>query len=345
MELFSTLKALEYFKIEPRVNESNITFNHWSMHVKKINRRNTLILMHLESKYIVVMYGFKKMSKEKLDDFIRKQMTIFFEAKGIHQSVITTLLPDREFLYSKNHSRSITSQLVNRMFDVSLLLDEYVEDSVLQLSLMNEINWQESFSYGDITGDSFFRLIENNFINPYLIPRAIEISTELVLESYSVKRDFLINPKMKLIDLHHLIQIGYQYSDSYHHAFFMIDDEGELIREFSNELGDVSIEYNISLDEIISLGHRLLYVYNFESDWKILITPTITRQNVEQRLPTCLNSSAEAPHESFASEEDYDLILDLMDEYIPPVLRQVFESNVKYDQDSINLQISKEMYR
>lgn len=352
MELFANTKTLNYFDNIPLTEgDTKTNFNQWIMMVTKAKRRNLMVLMHGQTKYVIVVYGFLK--PKNIEDFIYNIMREFYESKGIAPEVIEKLLVVGELSLIESPSHSLTTSLYKRYENIKDLLNMLDETQKIQYTIMDEINWYEGNRYHLRSPESLFINIENNYQDTYNVGHAIELHTELLLDNYRVTRNFLVNADMTLYDLHRLLQIGYQYTDTYNHSFFTLDNHGIILDEISNHVEHDGFTYTLykglenemTVEDIIEDNSQFLYVYNFSSEWQILINASHSHRNVEMRLPTCLHSSSEAPHEALASEEDYDFLNLFFDQVMHPVIRQQIEPKATYDSTSINQLIEKEMYR
>ena len=82
MKIFATKKALDYFSVDHESQKIDESFNQWAMMLKRVNRRNLLLLMHIPSRYLVIFFGFKKPKKDKHEPFIYNLMREFCESKS-----------------------------------------------------------------------------------------------------------------------------------------------------------------------------------------------------------------------------------------------------------------------
>lgn len=360
MRIFASDSTLEFFNQEGSPQKADKSFNQWAMMVKRFKRRNLLLLMHVPSSYLVIFYGIKKPAKNKSKDLITQLMREFYRSKMINETVINQLVSDDELSFHSIPTKKITRYLETRYEDLVSSFNDFIsdfdrfdQDTYLQSDLIDEMNWFEGIHYQRKQADSFFMMLEENYPDVYANTDAIEIKTKLLLDNYNVERHFIVDPDMSLHDLHRLLQIGYQYTDSYVHSFYTLDDTGEVLDEISNlfEWEDYvystprGIENETTIGEVFEEVSQFMYVYNFDADWRILITPIKKHTNINMRLPHCSHSFSEAPHETLESEEDYDFYLEFIEHMVHPLLRHYFEMNLSFDLSAINNLIEKEMYR
>lgn len=353
MKIFATKKALDYFSVDHESQKIDESFNQWAMMLKRVNRRNLLLLMHIPSRYLVIFFGFKKPKKDKHEPFIYNLMREFYESKSVNTSVIDDLLKPGQLSFHPSASKKVLGHLNIKFSDLEAWSHDFDYENILQSELIEEMNWYEGIHYQQKKEDSFFVLLEKEYPHLYSETPALELSTKLLLDNYRVERNFHVHPNMSLHDFHRLLQIGYQYSDSYIHSFYTLDEQGDILDEISNlfEFNDEILattrgnENHTTLTDVFSEVNSLLYVYNFEAEWQILITPIKRKLMVDKRLPYCSQSFSEAPHESLGSEEDYDFYLEFVQHMIHPLFRSYFEADGTFDQQAINQLIEKEMYR
>lgn len=124
-------------------------------------------------------------------------------------------------------------------------------------------------------------------------------------------RRLLVPADIKLGKLHRILQATMGWTDSHMHAFRQgMEQYGVPSREFPGMFRD---ERNVRLDQLIGVGDKLIYEYDFGDGWEHEIkVEKILPAEKGKRYPTCLAGKRACPPEDCGGPWGYVQLLEIL---------------------------------
>jgi len=136
--------------------------------------------------------------------------------------------------------------------------------------------------------------------------KAFQLDVRLEGVEPKVFRQLIIPANLYLVDLHKILQVGIGWLNHHLHGF---EHNGTtfLPPDATNEMGTVAYT-DLPVHQFLrKQGDQLLYIYNFESAWRHLITveDILEESKIDHPLPYCRNGAGAAPPEDIGGPEGY----------------------------------------
>ncbi len=140
--------------------------------------------------------------------------------------------------------------------------------------------------------------------------KAFQLDVRLEGVEPEVFRQLIIPADLYLVDLHKILQVGIGWLNHHLHGFEH-SDTMFLPPDATNEMGTVAYT-DIPVQQFLrKQGDQLVYVYNFESAWRHLITveDILEDAQLDHPLPYCRAGAGAAPPEDIGGPEGYSDML------------------------------------
>lgn len=144
------------------------------------------------------------------------------------------------------------------------------------------------------------------FILRAKMAKAFQLDVRLEGVEPEVFRQLIIPADLYLIDLHKILQVGIGWLNHHLHGFEH-NDTMFLPPDATNEMGTVAYT-DIPVHQFLrKQGDQLVYVYNFESAWRHLITveDILDSDQLDHPLPYCRTGAGAAPPEDIGGPVGY----------------------------------------
>ncbi len=126
-------------------------------------------------------------------------------------------------------------------------------------------------------------------------------------------RDLLVPSNIALGKLHTVLQAAFGWTNSHLHQFEIRDRLIGDIRMNEEDGPDVEDERRIHLDQLVGVGQRLLYLYDFGDSWhhQILVAEALEPDR-RQTLPLCIGGARACPPEDCGGTGGYERLLEIL---------------------------------
>ena len=148
------------------------------------------------------------------------------------------------------------------------------------------------------------------FILQAKMAKAFQLDVRLEGVEPKVWRQLIIPADLYLVDLHKILQVGIGWLNHHLHGF---EHNGTMFLppDATNEMGTVAYTDMPVHQFLRKQGDQLVYVYNFESAWRHLITveDIVDTSEIAHPLPYCTGGTGAAPPEDIGGPEGYSDML------------------------------------
>lgn len=338
-----TKKLLDRMKVQPQPRiEENPLFS-WHANLITMNRRQTVILMNDQSKYVIVLYGLKGKDFSKINEWIRQAIRNVFREEGIWEKIIDDYLHQAgDVVFTKTKDRSSVAKLNRACGDVQFFEDLLDPDSVIQSNISFEVS---RTLVGDGKNDYFqpneklYQDLHQWTGEEIFSMKAVELKVTLMLDKYHVWRRLIVPLHRTFQQLHDIVQVAFSWQDYHLHEFYICDQtkpgkitsinhpsftkEGykpivNLVCDeeaFAYPVDDVEMrmETGIKLSEYIPKSKVLRYNYDFGDNWRHRMDVLRVIDNYKLNHPVCLAGDGKAPPEDVGGEGGYEEFLRIIE--------------------------------
>lgn len=366
-----TKKLLNRLKIKPQPRiEENPLFS-WHANLMTINRRQVVILVNDQSKYVIVLYGLKATDFSNIDERIKQAIRTVFQEEGIREDVIDDYLHQAgDVMFTKTKDRRSVARLSRTGIEIEFYENLINPDSMIQ----SDLSFQYSRSLiGDRNNDYFYpneqlyKDMKQWADREIFCVKAVELNVTLMLDHHHVWRRLIVPLHRTFSQLHDILQVAFSWQDYHLHEFYVCDqtksgvvtsinhpsytEEGyepivnlvcdEEAFAYPKDDVEMRLETGVRLSEYIPKSKVLIYNYDFGDNWRHRIDVLRVIDNYKQNHPVCLGGDGKAPPEDVGGERGYDYFLEVIQNPEDPdfahmerwVIGQGFE---EFDIDRIN---------
>ncbi|WP_208591961.1 plasmid pRiA4b ORF-3 family protein [Gracilibacillus suaedae] len=366
--LIQSTKALQkYLKVDPEPKqELAFPLTGWHAHFKKIDRKNTIILVHDISLYTVVLYGVKAKDVKNFEQVVKQTIKDALIADGFDEQVVQTELLAGDLSYTSTKNRKTVSTLNQIVLEMEFFMDEADSESLLQPSLSRRVN---RGLYKSISGEyvkpieELQHVLERKAGKKAFQQPAVQLKVTLKLEGQQVWRRLVIPINRTFADLHDILQIAFNWTNSHLYEFnfyqqqpsytdyYLPDANYTLVSHpeaFAYRKDGQEMEYahQIVLRDVLNQYKSIVYMYDLGDDWQHFIEVEEWIDNYDARYPVCLNGEGTTPPENVGGIPGYSNFLEVIqskDDSEREWMLNWAESMgyQPFDKDLINEQLSK----
>jgi hypothetical protein len=298
-------------------------FYTWQANLVLLDRRKTIVLMHNQSRYPVVLFRIKKRDYANLEKLIMEAIKTALRIEGFNR-----LLIDRYFanagpiIYSKTSSRQMVAKLNNAVRSVGFFYHLLADETLIQKNISlaagrDYINDLGQFITPIDTLKEEFARLSGDYPEykgkPVLDVTMLQLNIELDLPGFKVWRRVQVPATYSFWHLHRIIQIVFDWQDYHLHSFTATKDGAEnlVIHMAETEIDWLDdAEYSIvredlvSLEEVFSESRKVIYEYDFGDSWihNIKLEKQVKASSLEAAY---LGGSGERPPEDCGGPYGY----------------------------------------
>ncbi|QKY70191.1 plasmid pRiA4b ORF-3 family protein [Lentibacillus sp. CBA3610] len=341
-----TKKMLDHLKVKPdsvtEQTEVSSSFS-WHANVVRINRRQSVVLMHDKSQYVIILYGVRAKEFSRMNSLIEKAIRIVWREEGIKESVIDAYLARAgEVQFTKTKNRSLIARLNQACRSILFFEDELNGEQLIQPELSLRISrllvGVEKGDYAE-PNEMLYDDLKQLSGEEIFSVRAVELNVRLMLEEKNVWRRLIVPLDRTFPQLHNILQTAIGWRDYHLHEFFVFDDHGTDDALSNNHPGLMAddtkaivnlvdneeafdypdeiprkLETGIKLTDYLPEAKQLAYVYDLGDDWRHWIEVTDVIENYASNHPVCLDGEGDAPPEDVGGEGGYLEFLEIIDD-------------------------------
>ncbi len=309
------------FEIEDSLEVKRDDFYNWYAHLITINRRKTAILMNVETRYSIILYGLKKADFEDLNQLIKDAIRDNFKAEGIKSFYIDKYMEKiEEVKYSKTYNRSIISQINNFKRYVEAWVEDFLPtDKKNMIGLGRKINRVPILKLEAVYPIEKLRKVFNkrmgrSYSNVYSFKIALKGIEPEIWRRIEVPEDY------NFWDLHVAIQDAMGWLDYHLHEFRMKDSSTG--KELEIGIPDQDFGFNVLtgweekiVDYFTMENKTMNYIYDFGDYWEHTIElEDIYPGEEDKEYPCCLAGARACPPEDSGGVPGYYRVVEILND-------------------------------
>jgi hypothetical protein len=370
-----TKKLLDRLKIKPEPEpelEENPLFS-WHANLVNINRRQAVVLMNSQTRYVIVLYGMKAKDFSQIKPWIVRAIREVLLAEGIKEEVVERYLQeagDIRFAATKDRAH------VSRLNKASSNTEAFSHHFDMADGINTELSMQVSrLMVSDGSGgyldpnEEMYETLRQLAGGEIFSMRAVEMKVTLMLEGHEIWRQLIVPLNRTFFQFHETLQTAFTWMDSHLHEFYILDqtatgseinwnhpaftEEGyqpvlnlvsnEEAIEFPKDM-KMKLEEGVKLSDYIPESKVLVYHYDFGDSWRHKIEVTRVIDEYENNHPVCIDGAGDAPPEDVGGEPGYAEFLGVManpddPEYEDMKQWVIMQGYERFDKEKINLML------
>ncbi len=309
----------------------------WYAHLVTVGRRNVVVVVLLQFRFIILISGVKGKLWDNLEDIIRQRIREALAACDIPQSVLDNYLP-ADATFEKCGSADPGDRA--KLSSVVKQVRQWMSGQFDAQQLQNAINGYRSYAGGDKVDYGVpSREVRQALLQRYSMPiPAMELECSLDLVRYEARRTLIVPAASTFRALHNCLQVAYRWHDCHLHEFTLppndhrelltrveVEDPDDLAGQFASmwgfgpdnedggedDPGEKSCkDHETRLQDLLQEGDIFQYLYDFGDSWEILCKVTRFIPDYQGTMPTCTLLEGKAPPEDVGGVPGY---LDFMD--------------------------------
>lgn len=312
---------MDVLKTKPISTKDEKPLFSWHANLITINHRKTVVLVNDSNRYTIVLYGLKAKDFKKFDEIIIDAISETFLAEGIKAEIVEQFINASPTVsYAKTKDRSMVARM-NKSCD-----NVYFSADILEANSINQSKASmivSAFLVGSgeneyiHPNESMYKDLENFAASSIFSCKAVELKAILDLANHKVWRSIIVPYYITFKQLHHILQIVFDWKDYHLHDFYVFDGDKPVVNlvcsddafEYPNEVPMIE-ETNIAISEYIPKYARIKYNYDFGDNWEHYISVEKIIENYPQNYPVCVDGEGNAPPEDVGGEWGYDAFLE-----------------------------------
>ncbi|WP_058309039.1 plasmid pRiA4b ORF-3 family protein [Gracilibacillus massiliensis] len=332
--LIQSTKALQkYLKVNPEPRQELADpLQGWHAHFKKINRKNTIILVHDLSLYTIVLYGLKAKDVRDFASVAKHAIVEMLKKDGCNDQVVYPELLGESVSYTTTKDRKSVAKLNRIAQEIEFFMDEVDTDSLLQPGISDLVNRNlyKSSSGGYMKPiKSLYHLLENKIGSEAFQQRAIQVKITLKLEGIPVWRRLVIPINRTFRNFHDIVQIVFNWTNSHLYEFNLYHQKPTLTGHYlpaadlllvahqesfayQKEGQTMRYAHQCTLKDALDKYKSMVYTYDIGDDWQHVIELEKWLEGYDGRYPVCLDGEGATPPEDVGGSAGYHHFLEVI---------------------------------
>lgn len=333
MQIQATKKLLDQlpFSVEDIPEEDTDSLYSWHANLLIINRRKAVVLMHDQSRYIIVLYGLKAKDFKRMDVLLHEAVRQVFKAEGIADEVIEKYLESAgNMTFHKTKNRSMTARLKQACDHVWVYDEELTTTELVNVQVGKRAS---RFLVGDgrYPYEELFKALGTLTDQPIFSTDVAVLDVSLALFTQTVSRKLMVPLTTTFQDFHRILQIAFNWQNSHLHEFYLYDESEaaqssarQMVRskinivmdeeafEYGSPGVDMKLEAELTLADFIPTHMFIKYIYDFGDYWEheIIVEEILTNQTIS--APVCLEVEGIAPPEDCGGEPGFEQFMEII---------------------------------
>lgn len=337
MELTCTKKLLDYIGIKPGKATAQIDpLFGWTANLMVIDRRKTLVVVHVASRCAFVLYGLTVKDLRKLPDLVIDGVRGLLESEYVRPEIIEMYLDDlgREVSFWANSSPKVVASCNKACERVKLFSDLLRPGELFQRSVLPRLNDDilprggYVFAYQALVGQ-----LQERYGADIQSCRAFEFQVSMELHS-PCERRIIVPADLDLYQFHNVLQACFAWEDCHLHEFVVeVDAAGHptmVIRppwDEPEEWPGVQIRnsMDVTLEEVFASRKKIVYEYDFGDGWIHIIELCRVIDDHRGVYPQCTLALGDAPMEDCGGPGGFAHVMRALNDHDHPEHREVSE--------------------
>lgn len=327
MKLECTKKLLDYLGVKPeKAAESTDTLYAWTANLITVNRRKTLVAIHVSSRCMFVLHGLTAKAIPKMPDLIRSGIRALLQSEYVRPEIIDKYLDDccREVGFVPNSSRSAVAACNKACERVQFFTNVFEAGDLLQQDLLPMLNYdlipKQNYAY---SYDLLIACLKERYGEAVQVCRGVELEVELKLHN-PCKRRILVPDNINFYQLHAVLQGIFEWHDRHLHQFVLEYDRNgiplKIIQPadvYSEDLADLhGTEYldsvQVTVRDVFEACKPIGYEYDFGDGWLHEIRLRRFVEDCPHPWPHCIQAIGDAPMEDSGGPDGFAWITQVL---------------------------------
>lgn len=339
MKLACTKKLLDYLELKPeKISENTDPLYEWTANLIVVNRRKTLVAVHVASRSLFVLHGLTAKTRPTVRELILDGIRAMLESEYVHPQIIEQYLNDcgREVVFQANTSRSVVTTCNKACEWVKGYADLFEPGDLLQKRILPRLNdnlaprGTHSFAHEALLG-----MLRDRYGEDIQSCRMAELDVELALHN-PCRRVIRVPADLNLYQLHRVLQGIFEWHNCHLHQFVTKRDQyGRPTEVLSPGNGQDEWEdlYDVermdstavTVEELFSVYRQVDYEYDFGDDWQYTIRLQRFIEDCSQVQPHCILAVGDAPMEDCGGARGFAEVMAILNNPSHPEHREYTE--------------------
>ena len=360
MKIHATKKLLDAlpFLVEDVAEEEVDSLYSWHANLLTINRRKMVVLMHDQSRYIIVLYGMKAKDFKRMDVLFQEAIRQVFKSERINNDVIEKYIEAAgSITFRKTKNRSMTARL-NQACDHVWAYDEELTTTELVNVQVGKRASRFLVGDGSYPYEELFEALGRLTDKPIFSTDVAVLDVSMALSSQTVSRKLMVPLNATFQEFHQILQAAFNWQDSHLHEFYLYDESEaaqsstrRMVRpkinivmdkeaiEYGSPGVDMKLEEGLTLADFIPTYTFIKYIYDFGDYWEheIIVEEILTNQTISS--PVCLEVKGIAPPEDCGGEPGFEQYLEIINQPTHPEHKEMKHWGRMQGYDEVDLDI------
>jgi len=336
MKLECTKKLLDYLDLKPeKVSKDSDPLFGWSANLIVVNRRKTLVAVHVASRSLFVLHGLTAKTRLTVRELILEGICAMLESEYVRPQIIEQYLNDcgREVVFQANTSRSVVT-ICNKACEwVKGHADLFVPGDLIQKQILPWLNdnlapgGTHSFAHEALLG-----MLRDRYGEDIQSCRMAELDVELALHT-PCRRVIRVPANLNMYQLHRVLQEVFEWRNCHLHQFVTKRDRygrpievltpGNGQEEWENLYDGERLDSTaVTVEELFSEYRKVDYEYDFGDDWQHTIRLQRFIEGCSRVEPHCIFAVGDAPMEDCGGADGFEEVRAILNDPDHPEHRE-----------------------
>lgn len=325
MQLECTKKLLDYIGAKPeKAAEPVDPLFAWTANLMVINRRKTLVAVHVASRSVFVLHGLTVKQIPKLPELILEGIRTLLRSEYVRPEIIERYLDEcgRNVSFFANSSRKTVAGCNKGCERVKWLSELYEPGDLYQQKFLPWLN--DDITNGDYIYEILLDSLREHYGDDIQSCRALELEVEL--QDTGCKRRIVVPSDFTFYQFHRVLQGAFGWHDCHLHEFILPGSPERILHPDAWEDEEVFEDSTqLTVGEIFGNYKTIGYVYDFGDCWYHVIKYVRTIEDCPDPYPHCVCAVGIAPREDSGGLEAFAEITRILNDPEDPEYGQIPE--------------------
>lgn len=336
MRLECTRKLLDYLGIKPEKKTDDIDpIFTWTANLITVNRRKTLVVVHVPSRCMFLIYGITAKRIPQIPELIKQGIRGLLQSEYVHPEIIEKYFADggETLTFAANSSRSKVAHCNKACERLHMFSNLFEPNDMFQHAMLPWLNddlvGTKDYAY---THELLIGCLRERYGEGVQSCGALELEVKLELLS-PCKRRIIIPDNLNLYQLHRILQGVFEWHDCHLHQFVLERDTLERpikvvqpadTEDFSNFSDAETINsLKLTVRHVFEQYSCIDYEYDFGDDWCHSIKLCQRVEKCSEPYPRCIQAVGDAPMEDSGGAYGFAQIMEVLKDPSHPEYREI----------------------
>lgn len=336
MRLECTRKLLDYLGIKPKKTADDIDpIFTWTANLIIVNRRKTLVIVHVPSRCMFLIYGITAKRIPEIPELIKQGIRELLRSEYVHPEMIEKYFTDggETLTFAANSSRSTIAHCNKACERVNMFSNLFEPNDMFQHAMLPWLNddlvGTKDYAY---THEMLVGCLRERYGELVQVCCALELEVQLKLLS-PCKRRIIIPDNLNFYQFHRILQGVFEWHDRHLHQFVLERDAQErpikVVQPsdtaiFSDYYDAETIDsLKVTVRDVFAQHSRIDYEYDFGDDWCHSIKLCQRIENCTEPYPRCIQAVGDAPMEDSGGAYGFAQIREVLKDASHPEYKEI----------------------